>query len=142
MTDAVFAYGTLQIPDVMQAVTGRSFPQHEAILEGFARFLVRGQVYPGIIEQQSSTTDGVLYRGVDAESLARLDEFEGPLYARRRVRVLRRDGVTQEALTYVIPEARRHVLSTEPWDRQEFIAQHLSRWVARGCLSRRPGKDL
>ena len=125
MSDAVFAYGTLEIPAVMEAVTGRSFPQREAALEGFARFLIRGRFYPGIIEERGSVTDGVLYEGVDPESLTRLDAFEGPLY--KRLRVLRQDGVAEAALTYVIPS--RSTYASAPPTKRSIRA----RTVTRAC---------
>ncbi len=130
VTDSFFAYGTLQIPSVMRAVTGHDFPCRRAVLEGFARFLLRGQIYPGIIEASGRATDGMLYESIDPRSLALLDEFEGSLYERRRVRVLWSDGGSCEAFAYVVPPARRHLLSAEPWDREHFIARHLRRWVA------------
>lgn len=38
----VFTYGTLEVPDVMGAVTGRVYNSAEAITEGYARYLLKG----------------------------------------------------------------------------------------------------
>ncbi len=66
---ALFCYGTLEYPEVMTAVTRRSFPRVRGVLEGYARFLIKGAVYPGVIAAACETTDGTLYTGVDARSL-------------------------------------------------------------------------
>ena len=76
----VFTYGTLMLPSVMEAVTGRRFAAQKAMLHGYARFRVKGASYPGVVEAVGATTDGVLYLDVDAPSLARLDAFEGAFY--------------------------------------------------------------
>ena len=46
----LFAYGTLEIPAVMRAVVGIEPPSVEATLHGYARFLVKGATFPGIIK--------------------------------------------------------------------------------------------
>ena len=44
----LFAYGTLMVPEVLRAVTGREFTWREAVLRGYVRLTVRGQSYPGV----------------------------------------------------------------------------------------------
>jgi len=43
---SVFTYGTLEVPDVMEAVTGRVFDSAEAITEGDAQYLLQERIYP------------------------------------------------------------------------------------------------
>ena len=50
----VFAYGSLMIPSVMHAVTGRWFTHTEAVLEGYARYGIDGESYPGIVPQEGA----------------------------------------------------------------------------------------
>ena len=96
-TRALFAYGTLEIPAVMLAVTARSFASEPARLDGFVRFLLRDRAYPGIVETPGATTEGRVYHGVDDASLARLDRFEDDCYERRGVVVRRADGPAAES---------------------------------------------
>jgi gamma-glutamylcyclotransferase (GGCT)/AIG2-like uncharacterized protein YtfP len=133
----VFAYGTLEVAALVEALTGRSFPRIEAVLEGFARSMVRGQSYPGIAPEPGARTSGVLYLGVDAEALALLDRYEGPLYERRGVRVATCDGERVAAQAWVIAEERRHLLGDEPWDRARFEAHDLARYLEACGRSRR-----
>jgi gamma-glutamylcyclotransferase (GGCT)/AIG2-like uncharacterized protein YtfP len=127
--DRVFTYGTLQVPEVMEAVTGRAFPSEAAVLDGYARFIVRRQAYPGILAAPGAATPGRVYADVDAGSLRRLDRFEGDLYERRRVSVSVAGGECLAAETYVVPATRRHCLSAEPWDIERFIAEELLTFV-------------
>lgn len=125
MTISLFTYGTLEIPAVLEAVTGRTFPSAAAMLPGHARFLLRGRVYPGIIRDVRSRVTGVLYTGVDADSLALLDRFEDDFYRREAVRVQPASGCWTDAAAYVVPPAHSALLSALPWDRAAFVARHL-----------------
>ena len=83
----IFAYGTLMIPSVMVAVTGRHFRSQKANLRNYARFTVKGESYPGIIPLTDAITEGIIYFNVNKFSLEQLDIFEGDLYERTHVRV-------------------------------------------------------
>ena len=128
---AVFCYGTLEFPQVMEAVTGRRFPSISATLEGYARFLIKNAVYPGIIPATGERIDGTLYRNVDPRSMRRLDRYEDSLYVRRAVTVYTCDGQVTEAQTYVIPRQQRRALSSKLWDRNQFSRHHLKSYLAR-----------
>jgi gamma-glutamylcyclotransferase (GGCT)/AIG2-like uncharacterized protein YtfP len=115
-----FAYGSLLVPRVMRAVTGKIFPAVPAVLFGYARYRIAGESFPGIVKEPGSRTEGTLYRGVDPASMDVLDRFEDEFYARIRVTVRDADGNECEADTYAVPPERRSVLSTLPWDRDAF----------------------
>ena len=68
----LFVYGTLELSEVMLAVTGQTFESEEAILDGYARGLLRGEEFPGIVPDSDARTRGILYRGIDSLSLRRL----------------------------------------------------------------------
>jgi len=124
---AVFAYGTLEVPEIMRSVTGRDFPYVAATLSGWSRTLLRGRCYPGVRRAPGATTSGVLYVGVDAATLARLDAYEGDEYVRKRVRVSTTDGV-REAWAWVVPSRLAHRLGRRPWDRAAFVQEHGTAW--------------
>lgn len=116
----VFAYGTLLFPEIMQAVTRARFPSEPATLAGYVRRRLRRASYPGLAPDPSSITSGVVYRGVNAAALERLDRFEGELYARERVVVDLATGERVAALAYVVRPEHRGELCDEPWDPQAF----------------------
>jgi gamma-glutamylcyclotransferase (GGCT)/AIG2-like uncharacterized protein YtfP len=127
----VLAYGTLEIPAVMEAVTGRRFPSWEASVPDFARHRLRGRVFPGAVESPGGTLAGRLYGDVDPATLERLDRFEGALYVRRRVSARLAEGGERAAELYLLSERARGELLAEPWDRDAFVARHLAAWLER-----------
>jgi gamma-glutamylcyclotransferase (GGCT)/AIG2-like uncharacterized protein YtfP len=137
---SIFAYGTLLVPEVMEAVTGRSFPAREAEVAGFARRRLRGRIYPAAIERAGSHLAGRLYEAVDPATLARLDRFEGPLYERREVFVTAAGGGGTRAELYVLAPAHRGELLEEPWDLGTFSSRHLGAYL-RGCAGFRAGEE-
>ena len=125
----VFTYGTLVVPEVMQAVAGKSFPSTPAVLEGYAAFLVEGECFPGIRSTSGGSVAGVLHLGVDPATLKTLDRFEGALYARKRVAVRSDPLGLMSAQAYVVKDDAADRLTDEPWDLEAFREQHLDAWL-------------
>jgi gamma-glutamylcyclotransferase (GGCT)/AIG2-like uncharacterized protein YtfP len=123
--ESVFVYGTLTVPRVMRAVTGREFDLLPASLPGYACFRVRGAAYPGVVESEGGVTPGFVCVGVDTALLARLDRFEGRVYERRRVTVRVEPDERREAWAWVIRPEHRSLLSNEPWNRERFVRHDL-----------------
>ena len=117
------------IPDVMYAVTTREFRFVDAILRGYARFMVKGASYPGIIPVIEAITEGIIYFDVDESSLARLDIFEGDLYQRTPIRAENQDGKILNAEAYVIKPEYRDYLSLQKWDVEEFVQNSLEAFL-------------
>ena len=128
MIDRLFTYGTLEIPDVFEKVSGGSRRSAPALLQGYARFLVKGECYPGITERGDHSTPGTLYFDMDAAILARIDRFEGPQFTRQTVDVVTSlDGKHWSAYVYTVaPED----LGGEPWDPGVFLQHHLPEFLA------------
>jgi gamma-glutamylcyclotransferase (GGCT)/AIG2-like uncharacterized protein YtfP len=126
----LFTYGSLMIASVMHAVTGQNFQRRKASLRDYARFKLKGESYPGITYHKGAFTDGIIYLDVDALSLKRLDEFEGEVYERVSVRVETDQGESLTGETYVIKREYRKLLSSEPWDLEEFKKDHLKEFMA------------
>jgi hypothetical protein len=110
----------------MRAVTGRSFPHERARLEGWVRLCIRGELYPGLRPRARASTPGTLWRGVDPDSLARLDRFEIPIYERVALPVRLASGESLEAQVYVIRPEHYRGLSNETWDRARFARESLA----------------
>jgi gamma-glutamylcyclotransferase (GGCT)/AIG2-like uncharacterized protein YtfP len=128
---SLFAYGTLEIPALMEAVTGRRLPEREGVVRGFERRRLRRRPYPAAIPAEGAELPGRVYEGIDAATLARLDRFEGALYERRRVSAETAGGVRLEAELYVLAPGHGGELLPEPWERDTFVARHLAEWLAR-----------
>jgi gamma-glutamylcyclotransferase (GGCT)/AIG2-like uncharacterized protein YtfP len=141
---SLFVYGTLVLPEVMEAVAGRAFPSRPAELPGFARFRLRDRVFPGIAPRPGATTSGLLCDGIGCAALELLDEFEGDLYERLRLQVRLSGGAAEPAHVYVIRPEHRELLTPEPWDPQHFTERHLSGYLAacrRHRATRRPAGE-
>lgn len=125
----LFAYGTLAEPEVMQALLGFLPPSCPARLPDHAAYRLRDQVYPGILREPGTETEGLLYMNLHAEAMAVIDAFEDDLYERANVAVLTADGSRFMALCYRVPTTARDVLSDEVWDPARFRRDHLAGFV-------------
>lgn len=118
----LYTYGTLMAPDIMQAVSGCILQSLEATLEGYRRFGIRGEKYPGIIRVKEGSVEGVLYLDVPPGAMARLDRFEGEMYRRETVMVHPSGGDKPlSAMVYVLKPEFTHLLTSEGWDFQNFL---------------------
>ncbi len=127
---SVFTYGTLEIPDVIEAVTGQVHDSAEATTKGYVRFLLKGRIYPGITPASGSETSGRVYFDLNQEALAMLDEFEDEVYVRKLIPVQTVEGHWFNAYAYIIEPKDRGVLSANPWMRGKFVEEHLDSYLA------------
>ena len=140
----LFVYGTLLFAELRALVAGRSLEAREAVLPGYRRRALRNAAYPGVVRAPGESTPGLLLEAVDAQALARIDRFEGSLYARRRlsVRIVGRPGFVHAAV-YVVPPARRGVLADAAWDPRAFAEAHLAGYLeACGAIGRAEARRL
>lgn len=127
----LFAYGSLMIPEVIQAVIGREVFGEPATLAGYLRQGLLGFSYPGLVKCPDASVDGRLYRDLCANDLLRLDAFEDDFYQRHTLTVQTRNGEINQASVYVITPESEGLLDGRPWCVETFRRQHL-----RGFLSR------
>jgi len=125
----LFAYGTLMVPLVAEAVLGRIPDSVPATLDGYVRFRVWGEAFPGIVPCEGHSTTGVLYAGLRPEELPLLDRFEGAWYARERVVVGTVDARRVSAYTYAIRPEYRAILTHESWDAVGFVREKARQFV-------------
>lgn len=125
----LFVYGTLLVPAVMQAVTGRAFKCANATLTGFVRYQVRGQVFPGIIRHNDMEVEGAVYFSIDTDSLQRLDIFESDIYSREAVTVKLDNNRLITAYTYTVSPGHKNILTNRAWDLEQFKQEHLATYL-------------
>lgn len=119
--NTLFAYGSLMCEDIMLEVSGCCPQPLPATLLGYSRKPVRNALYPGLIPENRGRVEGVIYRDLPASAWAKLDRFEGEMYARQSVSVRLRDGSSLLAATYLVRASFRNCLEASEWDFASFL---------------------
>lgn len=113
----VFTYGSLMFDPVWTRVVAGTYDSCEAILAGYDRKGIIGEVFPALVPSTPySQVHGILYRSVEASDLNALDRFEGEYYFRRTAQVVTVDKEILSAEAYVLKEEYYMLLSAEDWD--------------------------
>lgn len=126
----LFVYGTLVFPEVIEALTGRVPESIPAILHGYVRYTVAGQVYPGIVKHRDSSVEGLLYTGITPEELERLNEYEDTFYELMTLDVIA-GTKNLKAFVYVVPLSSIGVLDDTPWDPELFRKNQLEKFLEK-----------
>jgi gamma-glutamylcyclotransferase (GGCT)/AIG2-like uncharacterized protein YtfP len=119
------------VPAVWQRIVGRALLGRDALLPGYRRCAIRGECYPGLSAKAGEQTKGVLYAGLDAAELRRLDRYEGNSYLRTKVSVVLDGGEKQTAWCYVIHPRYRHRLTGQDWSVDTFMIKFLKSYLGR-----------
>ncbi len=128
----LFAYGTLLVPRIWRAVTGRDCPSEPATLPGYAIYRVRDADFPGIVSAgKNSSVPGRLFSALDADVLHRLDLYEDEFYVRREVTLLDAEGNPVESQAYVVPERFQEQLSRDTWTLDWFESEAMENYLFR-----------
>lgn len=117
MENALFAYGTLQLPEMMQKILGRSVSGVPALLKDYRSGLVARANFPGIVPQAGECVEGMRLTGFSQDDLQLLDAYEGELYRRIRVQVHLKEEPFLQKQSWVYcmaPWAHGRVTAT-PW---------------------------
>jgi gamma-glutamylcyclotransferase (GGCT)/AIG2-like uncharacterized protein YtfP len=133
----LFCYGTLQVPEVIRAVTGRTYTGKPAILRGYAIYKVMNAEYPGIIRSADSEIKGIVYDDVSDHDLKVLDLFESDLYRRQLLDVALEDGNACKAWCYVIRDRNKRLLTNETWRLDDFLDDGLESFMSGYVEGRR-----
>ena len=123
----LFTYGSLILPEVWTAVTGKLHPSEPGTISGFLRRSIHGATFPGILptQQKNDTVDGSIYHEVDTDSLIALDEFESDFYERQTVEARTSENHLIICQAYVVKPNHAALLSDSPWDLNTFKQDHL-----------------
>jgi gamma-glutamylcyclotransferase (GGCT)/AIG2-like uncharacterized protein YtfP len=116
----LFVYGTLMLPEIWHKITKEDRFNDKALLSGFFRSKLNGEVYPGIHKKNGCFVNGVIYYDVSNLAIKKLDIFEGERYRRIRINVNVKNRSIQ-ADTYELSTNFHHLLTGEEWNLEEFI---------------------
>lgn len=117
----LFAYGTLMWPAVLQSVIGRRLEGTQAVVQGYQRFRIKNQDYPGLMPSAGDEVVGMLYSDLSASEFHHLDRFEGEEYDRVTVQI---NGVDAEV--YVLAERWCHIADEQIWNPDRMTPERLA----------------
>lgn len=121
--DSLFAYGTLQFPEVLIELLGRCPRFVPAALPGWRAAVLPGLVYPGLVPAPGVSAPGVVLTGLTAAEWRILDAYEDEQYDLRSVRLDR----SRSVWTY----AWRAEVGAQTWRPELFAATYLTDFVTR-----------
>ncbi|PRW18406.1 AIG2 [Chlorella sorokiniana] len=126
---SAFVYGTLQYPQVLQALISRVPRMEPAVIRGYQRHSIRGQVFPGTVPAAAdSCVSGLVLFDLQPAEMEILDEFEGDEYYKQAVAAELASGGTADTIVYLWQDSLRPLLYGE-WDPEDFRERELERYV-------------
>ncbi len=125
----IFVYGPLMFPEIIQAIIGRKISFRAGLLRGYVRVGVRDQPQAAMIPFPDTSTQGLVYLEVDKVALKNMDVYLGKFFDRVEVNIETDGGEWIEAETHVFKLSKRKLLSSKPWDEDEFRRKHLSKFI-------------
>jgi gamma-glutamylcyclotransferase (GGCT)/AIG2-like uncharacterized protein YtfP len=123
----IFVYGTLQSPEIVKKLTGKSFKTSVAVLPGFKRYSVKDCDYPAVIQQKDAETTGLVLENVDDLSLEIISFYEGDEYEIQKVTVFI-DGKSLIVLAFVWAK-EIELLEDIEWDFHRFEKESLEHYL-------------
>jgi len=127
----IFVYGSLMFGEVWGRVIQNHYEKQTAVLLDYKRLCVRGEYYPGLVEADNNSVQGILYRDVIAEDIKRLDLFEGDYYHKIFVKVVCEKKPLLDAEVYLFDARFNDLLDDTPWDPVLFRTQHLKKFIEK-----------
>lgn len=136
---SIFTFGSLTLPEVMEAVTGRVFPTQSGWVPGYRAMMLKGECFPGLADVDEGRTAGIVYHNVDPDSLELLDRFEGSYYRRVRCFIMVSPKKAIQGWVYLMQRQYEDLLTETPWDLDEFRKFHYDQFL-KVCRDFRSGE--
>jgi ABC-type amino acid transport substrate-binding protein/gamma-glutamylcyclotransferase (GGCT)/AIG2-like uncharacterized protein YtfP len=124
----LFVYGSLMYEQVWRRLVSGEFACKAAHLSGYRRRKIKDEDYPGLV-RGIGTVHGIVWLGLDEQTLRRIDEFEASCYRRISGVVIDDAGAELLAEFFVVKESDRSILEEADWDPQEFESSGLSHFL-------------
>lgn len=122
----LFVYGTLQNPEIVQAITGRVFDMTPATLVDHEIKSVRDEHYPGMIKSMGPKAAGQILHNIDPESFKLIQEWEGSDYQLSEV-TIELTNRKLEAQTFLWNDPD---LLDGPWSNSIYRKGHMTECIA------------
>jgi gamma-glutamylcyclotransferase (GGCT)/AIG2-like uncharacterized protein YtfP len=120
--EALFVYGSLLFPEVVQALLHRVPDRSPATAVGWHAVALPGRAYPTLVPGEGSAS-GLLMVDLNSGEWHLLDAFEDEVYQLRDLVLL--DG--RRGWAYVCDDTSQTLL--EDWDVERFAARDLAAYV-------------
>ena len=109
----LFTYGTLMHPSVWKIIGHENCPSAKALLRHYSARCLDGLEYPGLIEEQNATVQGILYFNLNETDMEKIDRFEGDAYERIGVTAwINNTEVEAQTYLYIGDD---HIIKSEEW---------------------------
>jgi len=119
---ALFVYGTLLFPSILERLLGRRPLGSPGTVKGYTARTMTDATYPGMVASETDSVSGVLLEELTTSELELLDAYEGWPYERVEIEVTLASVDRVVAFAYVVDEP--HV-TENLWDREAFADRHL-----------------
>ena len=127
----LFVYGTLLFPELVYALTQKSYKSTPALLKDYqVTEIFDGAIprsYPALTPMLGAEAKGKLLFDVDEKALGILDSYEGDEYEKITIN-LPVDGANYQAITYAWIGTGDEELKGD-WNPNEFESNHLSYYL-------------
>ncbi|WP_330301570.1 MULTISPECIES: gamma-glutamylcyclotransferase family protein [unclassified Streptomyces] len=121
---ALFVYGTLQFPTVLEALIGRIPSGRPTAAPGWRAAALERRVYPGLVAAPGATATGLLMEDLTPTEWKILDDFEDDRYDLREITLA--EGLTGWACVWPDGEVLPY-----NWQADYFADRHLTAYTAR-----------
>jgi len=106
---------------VWSLVVDGNYRKTEAVLTGYERKGVKGEVYPAIYPSSThSQVRGIVYMDIIEADVGKLDIFEGEYYFRKSAKVITKNNRIIPVEVYVLKEEYYPVISHRDWNAAKF----------------------
>ena len=126
---ALFVYGTLCFPEIVEKLTGKSFQSRQAVLKGFHRRRVKNADYPAIVKNDNSEVKGILFHDVDDLSFQIINFYEGDDYRIEELEVNVKDGFAKANV--FIWNSDCNELENTDWNPNDFLKNNFKNYTEK-----------
>ncbi len=123
LNTSIFNFGSMRDKQILNIVLGRIVSEQDmedAYMKGYNTYRVEGQVYPALIQDNVSITEGTLVHNLTPKDLDRIQYYEAGLFGTEVLPVYtKRDDEPKYAQVYVKNSTKVKVLDEE-WDFEEY----------------------
>ena len=126
----IFVYGSLMYSEVWDKIVSESYLNCAATIKGYERFAIQNEVYPAVIKSKGSEVEGLIWKDVNDEDLARLNEFEGEYYVLQSEKAIDDQGSLIPVCFYLLKSQYHSILKNENWDIQRFESKNLPLFIS------------